>query len=54
MEARILNRDSSMKIITTALYSFIIEQALWILNTPRFNWSLSYTHPHLQLKHWAE
>ena len=32
-----------MKILTTALYSFIIE-VLWILNTVRYNWSLSYTH----------
>ena len=34
-----------MKILTTALYSFIIE-VLWILNTVRYNWSLSYTHRH--------
>ena len=38
-----------MKILTTALYSFIIE-VLWILNTVRYNWSLSYTHPHFRFK----
>ena len=31
-----------MKILTTALYSFIIE-VLWILNTVRYNWSLRAT-----------
>ena len=37
-----------MKILTTALYSFIIE-VLWILNTVRYNWSLKL-HPS---QHWA-
>ena len=40
-----------MKILTTALYSFIIE-VLWILNTVRYNWSLSYTHRNTH-HHWA-
>ena len=44
-----------MKILTTALYSFIIE-VLWILNTVRYNWSLRVTpstvlHLHLLSSH---